>query len=159
MSKFIGTFVNKIDAKGRVSIPAEFRAALADQAYNGLICIPSITEAAVDAGGLDRLEEIHAMIEEIDPYAEERAAFEISLMGGARRFNFDADGRILLTAELIDHAQLNGQAAFVGRGEKFQIWNPDLFEVERARALELARERRGLLVARRKRGRADSDAA
>ena len=158
MSKFIGRFVNKIDAKGRVSIPADFRAALNGQlfngqAYNGLVCFPSITEAAIDAGGLDRLDEIQAMIDELDPYAEERAAFEISFMGEARRIGFDADGRIVLPAEFIEHAQLDGQAVVVGRGDKFQIWNPELYDEERARARALSRERRGLLVARRKRGR------
>ena len=55
------------------------------------------------------------------------------IFGDARRFSFDSTGRILLTEKLLKHAQITDTAVFVGKGRKFQIWNPENWEKEEAR--------------------------
>ena len=42
MALFLDTFVNKIDRKGRVSVPATFRAALDGQAFHGIVALPVV---------------------------------------------------------------------------------------------------------------------
>ncbi|MEM1103131.1 MAG: division/cell wall cluster transcriptional repressor MraZ [Pseudomonadota bacterium] len=145
MAKFVGAFDNKIDAKGRVSVPADFRAAVAGASFDGVVAFPAFTGDAIEAGGLDRLQEIQAMIDGLDPYGDEREAFELAVMSQARKLAFDADGRITLPGELIDCAGLNGRAAFVGRGPYFQIWRPEAYAEKMAEAQARARELRGLL--------------
>jgi len=159
VAKFVGAFINKIDAKGRVSVPADFRAAIAQSAttgagFDGVVCFPAFADAAIDGGGVDLLERIQDMIDDFDPYGEERDAFELAVMAETRKLAFDADGRITLPAELMEAAGLEGRAAFVGRGQRFQIWRPEAFAERRAQARARAKELRGLLASPRSRARA-----
>ena len=152
MAKFVGAFVNKIDAQGRVSVPADFRAAVAGGGFDGVACFPAFTDQAIEGGGVDLLEDIQSMIEELDPYGDEREAFEFAVMSEARKLSFDSDGRITLPAEFMDLADLEGRAAFVGRGRRFQIWRPEAYADRRAEARARAKELRGLLSSPRRRG-------
>ena len=56
MDEFVSTFTNRLDAKGRVSIPASFRAVLVRDGFEGLYCCPTLDRQAVDAGGTATLE-------------------------------------------------------------------------------------------------------
>src|SRR5476651_1478796 len=62
---FLSTFVNKVDRKGRVSVPASFRAALADQSFNGIIAFRSFKSSAIEGSGIDRLGEMSARLDEL----------------------------------------------------------------------------------------------
>ncbi|MEM8986840.1 MAG: division/cell wall cluster transcriptional repressor MraZ [Pseudomonadota bacterium] len=153
MPRFVGTFTNKIDAKGRVSVPAGFRAAAAGPGgFNGVSLYPAFTDAALEGGGRDLLDDVEAALDRLKLYGEEREAFEIAVLGEARELNFDADGRVTLPAEFLDHATLNGQATFVGRGRRFQIWAPEVYADKRAAARDKARELRELLDSPHARG-------
>lgn len=146
MARFVGTYVNRVDRKGRVSVPAEFRAALAEDAFPGVVCLPAFTHAALEGGGLDLLEQAEALIDGLDPYAPERDAFSIAILAEARKLTFDAEGRILLPEEFRAHAGITEQAAFAGLGGRFHIWEPSAFEAMRAEARQIALEKRGLLT-------------
>ncbi len=147
MARFVGFFTNKIDAKGRVSVPADFRSALAQQPFSGVVCSPSFVAAAIDGGGVDMLEDAEKMIDAFDPYEEEKDAFAVALISEARKLSFDADGRILLPSDFIEHAGLSNQATFAGMGSRFRIWEPEAFEAERARARQIAMAKRSRLKA------------
>ena len=120
---FLGSHTNKIDAKGRIATPADFRKALDLEAFSGFVCVPSLTGPFLDCGGLDLLTRIQARIDRMDPYDPDRDAMEIALMGRARKLPLDKDGRTILPKIFLDHARLNGEACFVGRGDYFQISN------------------------------------
>lgn len=150
MASFISTYVNKVDKKGRVSVPAAFRAALSGQAFQGLIAFPSITEPAVEAFGRDMLDELDRQ------RLQQRMAggdFERALLGAgdddlietilasASELPFDGEGRIVLPQSLAAHAGIDGMAAFVGRGSRIQIWSPDRFEKRQADTLSRLRAR------------------
>ena len=55
------------------------------------------------------------------------------IFGDAKRFPFDSTGRIVLTEKLLQHAGITDSAVFVGKGRKFQIWNPENWAKEEAR--------------------------
>ncbi len=150
MARFVGTYVNKVDRKGRVSVPADFRAALAEDAFAGVVCLPAFTHAALEGGGLDLLEQAESLIEGLDPYAPERDAFSIAILAEARKLPFDADGRVLLPEEFRAHAGITEHAAFAGLGGRFHIWEPAAFEAMRADARRIALEKRGALSRRGK---------
>ncbi len=139
---FLGSHTNKIDAKGRIATPADFRKALDLDAFNGFFCIPSLTGPFIDCGGLDLLARMKTRIDGMDPYDPDREAMEIALMGRARKLPFDKDGRTILPKPLIDHAGLDGEACFVGRGDFFQIWNASEIEERFAQAEKRAQEAR-----------------
>ena len=72
MDRFVSTYTMRLDAKGRVSIPAPYRTVLAKDGAEGLYCHPSLAEPALDAGGNRLIGEIDALIDRYPPYSEER---------------------------------------------------------------------------------------
>ncbi|MDG1288001.1 MAG: division/cell wall cluster transcriptional repressor MraZ [Rickettsiales bacterium] len=142
MALFLSTFTNKIDKKGRVSIPAPFRSALADQEFHGIIAYGSFINPCIEACGYDRIAKLSANIETLDPFSEERDAFATTILGGSSQISFDGEGRVLLPETLIADAGLTDHALFVGKGETFEIWEPKAFEAYAEQARKLARAQR-----------------
>lgn len=139
---FLSTVTNALDAKGRVSVPAEFRSAVRDQDFEGVFCWRSFNGDYLEGGGQALMDRMARMVETMDPYADEREAFEEVIFSDARRLNFDANGRVVLPKDLCEHAGIEREVRFVGRGERFQIWAPERHEEWRAQALQFARENR-----------------
>jgi len=136
---FLGSHINKIDAKGRIAAPADFRRALDLGRYNGFYCVPSLTGPWLDCGGTDYIETLIAMIDALDPYDPDRADLEDTLIGKSRPVPFDGDGRFILPQPLRDHAKLDDRALLIGRGKTFQIRNGEGVEEHLAAAAERAK--------------------
>lgn len=145
MTGFLSTVTSKIDAKGRVSVPAAFRAAASAQGFGGIYAYPSFTEAAIEGGGQMLMDNVSQMIARLDPYSEERDALAAALFADSHQLSFDGDGRISLPDVLLVHAGIDKTLTFVGLGAKFQIWEPARFEAWHIKAREKARQHRGLL--------------
>jgi MraZ protein len=126
---FLSTYVNKVDRKGRVSVPAPFRAALAGQSFAGIVVFPGINSAALEGSGIDRIERLVGRIDGLPEFSEERDALS-AIFADALQLPFDSEGRIMLTEALCEHAGIviEGGATFVGNGATFQIWEPGRFE-------------------------------
>lgn len=156
MDRFVSTFVNKIDSKGRVSIPAPFRAVLERDGYaGGIYCYPSLDAPALDAGGERLAKKIDGLLADLPDYSDERDELSVALYGDVQVLSIDGDGRIVLPEGLRAHAGLTSHVAFVGLGEKFQMWEPGHFEERRNRARAKVRESRKLFGAGRKPGEDD----
>ncbi|HXI87170.1 MAG TPA: hypothetical protein VNH64_06900, partial [Parvularculaceae bacterium] len=82
---FLGSHINKIDAKGRIAAPSDFRKALDLDAFNGFFCLPSLIGPWLDCGGGDYIERLKAMIIALDPFDPDRTALHEALIGEARR--------------------------------------------------------------------------
>jgi transcriptional regulator MraZ len=141
---FLSTFTNKIDRKGRVSVPAQFRAALAPLGVKGIVAWRAVKLAAIEACGGDRAEDFSRRIDRLPEMSEERDALS-TILGDMRALEFDPEGRVLLPGELARHAGLAGTAVFVGRGPTFQIWEPDSFRHHQDEMRARIRER-GLTI-------------
>lgn len=148
MALFLSTFVNKLDRKGRVSVPATFRAALAGQTFNGVIAFRSFKLPTVEGSGIDRMEEMSARIDALDEFSEDRDALA-SIFADAVQLAFDGEGRIVLPESLCQHAGLSESAAFVGLGRTFQIWEPQRFERHQEELRERARRQGTVLPSHR----------
>ena len=139
MDRFVSHFTLRLDAKGRVSIPAAFRSVLARDGFEGLYCYPALDRPALDAGGNALLAEIEALIARFSPYSEEREQFSTALFGTSEVLKIDGEGRVVLTESLKIHAGIADEATFAGLGHKFQIWEPGRFRAELAEATEKIR--------------------
>jgi MraZ protein len=139
MDRFVSHFTLRLDAKGRVSIPAPFRAVLARDGFEGLYCYPALDRPALDAGGNALLAEIEALIARFSPYSEQREQFSTALFGTSEVLKVDGEGRVVLTAPLKTHAGIGDEVTFAGLGHKFQIWEPGRFRAELAEATEKVR--------------------
>lgn len=139
---FLSTFEKQIDKKGRVSVPAPFRAVLAAQSFSGIIAYGSFVNPCIEACGMDRLETLNARIEALDPFSEERDAFATAILGGAMQLPFDGEGRVLIPDALLKQANIDGMGVFVGKGATFEIWSQEAFIAHQAHARELAKTHR-----------------
>lgn len=143
MNRFVSNFTNKLDSKGRVSIPATFRAALARDGFEGLYVHPALDSPALDAGGNALLNEIDAFLSTLSPYSDERDQLSTALFGTSEILKVDPEGRVILTESVKSHAGIKDAVSFVGLGHKFQIWEPEQFrahlEEARAKVRELKR--------------------
>jgi MraZ protein len=139
MDRFVSNYTLRLDAKGRVSIPAPFRAVLARDGFDGLYCYPTLDRAACDGGGNGLLAEIEALIARFPPYSDEREHFEAALYGTSETLKIDGEGRVVLTESLKSHAGITDAVTFVGLGRKFQIWEPGRFRAQLAEATETVR--------------------
>jgi MraZ protein len=127
MDRFVATYTMRLDAKGRVSIPASFRAVLARDGFEGLYCQPSPGHPALDAGGNALIQEIEALIERFPPYSEERDDLAAALYGQSEILKVDPEGRMILSERMKTIAHIDESVVFVGLGHKFQIWEPERF--------------------------------
>ena len=149
MDRFVSHYTLRLDAKGRVSIPASFRAVLARDGFEGLYCYRTLDRPALDAGGNALLADIEALIGLFPPYAEEREQFSAALYGTSETLKIDGEGRVILTEPLKTHAGIGEAVAFVGLGHKFQIWEPERFRAQLAEATEKVRALRKQFGSRR----------
>ena len=139
MDRFVSNTTLRLDAKGRVSIPASFRSVLTRDGFDGLYCYPALDQPAVDAGGRALLAEIEALIARFPPYAGQREEFLVALYGRSETVRIDGEGRVVLPDDLKSHAGITDAAAFVGLGHKFQIWEPQRFRAHLAQATATVR--------------------
>ena len=131
---FLSTYENKLDKKGRVSVPASFRSYLSNLGYNGVICYPSFNNQCIEAWPQDRIEKISNAIDSLNPFEEKKDYFSTSILSESINLQFDGEGRILLTSKLLKHAKIKNSMLFVGQGKTFQIWDPTIFEKFRVKA-------------------------
>ena len=135
--RFVSNFTNRLDAKGRVSIPSGFRAVLAKDGYEGLYIHPALDLAALDAGGHALRRTIDDILARFSPFSEEWESLSTALNGTSEVLKVDPEGRITLSETLKAHAGIIDQVTFVGHGHKFQIWEPSRFQAH----LDQARSR------------------
>ena len=125
---FLSMYENKLDKKGRVSVPAPFRSYLSNMGYNGAICYPSFNNQSIEAWPQDRIEKISDSIDAMNPFEEKKDYFATSILSESINLQFDSEGRILLSSKLLKHAKIKNSMLFVGQGKTFQIWEPTTFE-------------------------------
>lgn len=139
MNLFVSHYILRLDAKGRVSVPAPFRAVLARDGFEGLYCHPAFDRPVLDAGGNALLAEIEALSANFLPYSDQREQLALALFGTSETLKIDGEGRVTLSDALKAHAGITDTVTFVGLGHKFRIWEPGRFRAELAEATEKVR--------------------
>jgi len=139
MDRFVSHVVLRLDVKGRVSIPASYRAVLMRDGFDGLYCYPALDRPAIDAGGNALMAEIESLIARHPPYSEAREQLTLALYGTSETLKVDGEGRVILSDHFKNYAGISDSVAFVGLGHKFQIWEPDRFRAELAEATDKVR--------------------
>lgn len=137
---FLSTFDKQLDAKRRIVVPAEFRAAVSNGPFDGVFCFASIEADCLEGGGAALFEQYRKVMGELafgDPL---RSALETMVLGGMHRLAFDTAGRITLPEELCQELGLTDWVTVVGLGDRFQVWSRDAFRAHRAQQRQLARE-------------------
>lgn len=141
---FHGHALNAVDAKGRVSIPASFRAVIDRRARRAALTGEPLDEKILMIGRHrdgDRLQAFDSTYSQtLFRQVEERVAHlsgderlaaldaaQAEAFGGTTEVGFDGAGRMVLSPLLRRRGQIEGLALFWGAGQTFQIWNPHRF--------------------------------
>lgn len=141
MALFIDTFINRIDKKGRVSVPATFRAALIGLPFAGIVGMPHFRYDAVQCAGIDWMEGLVSQLGNVDLFSDEHDDLSAAIFADAKQLAFDGEGRVVLPDVLAAHAHLSAEVAFVGRGRTFELWEPARFAEHKAEARRRALEK------------------
>jgi MraZ protein len=145
MDGFVATYANRLDQKGRISVPAPFRAVLAREGEDGLYCYPTLDRPAIDAGGARLQKAISERLGIFETFSEDHESLSTAFYGESRVLKIDPDGRVVLPEEFRAYAGIADSAVFVGQGFKFQIWEPERFaERQRETRAHLRSVTRGL---------------
>jgi MraZ protein len=143
MTHFLGNHQNKLDAKGRVSIPASFRSALKAQCRDGstaagvpLVLRKSHKHPCIEGWPEQGFAALAEPLGQYDQYSDEHDDFAMTLYADAWEMETDKEGRIVLPAELAGHANLTEAVIFLGLGKRFEIWEPAAAERRRSQARE-----------------------
>ena len=142
---FLSSYENKLDKKGRVSVPATFRSHLSSMGYSGFISYPSFNHSALEACSQDRIEKLSNTIDSLNPFEEKRDYFATSILSESVNLQFDTEGRVTLTDNQLNHAKIKKNILFVGLGKTFQIWEPKIFEKFKIMARKKAYQNRSNL--------------
>lgn len=142
MSLFLSSYENRLDTKGRISVPASFRASVSGERFAGVVLYRSFTNNCIEGMTMSRMEQMAAATDKMGAFDSELDDLSAILFADARPLSFDVTGRIVIPADLLKHAGITDAAVFVGRGNSFQIWNPDAFRVVQERSLNSLRKSR-----------------
>ncbi|MEH6495435.1 MAG: hypothetical protein V7740_06800 [Pseudomonas marincola] len=142
MALFLSTHTNKIDKKGRVSVPARFRSILTERGYAAIVLFPSFEGNAINACDMGVMEGLLERIGGFDPFSEDRESDADVLMAEATELPIDGDGRIIIPLTMLEQLGIEGECIFAGRGDSFQIWRPADFEDRMKAVKERARLKR-----------------
>ena len=142
---FLSSFENKIDKKGRVSVPANFRSHLNSLGYNGFISYPSFNHNALEACTQDRIEKLSNAIDSLNPFEEKRDYFATAVLSESSNLVFDTEGRVQFSKKILNFAKIKTDILFVGLGKTFQVWDPKNFEKFKSFARKKALQSRSTL--------------
>ena len=147
MDRFLSTAIMNIDAKGRVSVPGRFRHVILARGYQELYALRCLDTPALDVGGPDLLDAYEARIASEDPFLQTADDMSYFIHGDGDFLKLDSEGRLQVSDFIRSHTQVSDRIAFVGRGNHFQIWEPERLSVHsaqvRARLLRLRQARLG----------------
>jgi MraZ protein len=150
MTVFLASYLNGVDRKGRVSVPASFRAEMANHTRQTVVVYAAPKIAApqgADAGGgantannnkgtylyawaYDDFVKLAERIGQLPALSPTRQRLARTILAAARPLNFDDTGRIMLPETLLAQAGITAHALIAGEGEYFTIWEPGAFDAQ-----------------------------
>ena len=134
--RFRGESDHKVDAKGRVSIPASFRRVIeaADPDWTEglppriIIVYGGDTRSYLEGFTVEAMDEVDDKISLHPRGSAKRKAMERLYSAQSIETVVDDTGRIVLPAKLRDKIGLDGMARFVSSGDTFEIWKPEAYD-------------------------------
>ncbi|MDO9460217.1 MAG: hypothetical protein Q7N95_08915 [Alphaproteobacteria bacterium] len=138
MNGFLSYSLHRVDKKGRVSVPSQYRAYLMSQEMTSFVCFPSLLGPWLQAATSKQMQAFMGKQNPLGAFGGEVEAYPTLICSQAAEMIPDSDGRIVLPPEFLAHARIDEDIAFVGQGSYFSLWSPVLFEAEKIKLRERA---------------------
>ncbi|MCP4356105.1 MAG: transcriptional regulator MraZ [Proteobacteria bacterium] len=130
MTTFLSSYTNSIDKKSRVSVPASFRAEIANGSRQTIVVYKAVNESFLFAWSYDDFLLFADKIKKLPALSKQRQRLSRTILAAAKPLQIDSDGRMNLPEEFANSLKLDGKVMFAGQGEYFTIWNPTDFEAQ-----------------------------
>lgn len=127
---FRGVSSINLDDKGRVAVPARYRAELNDSCEGQLVVTVGLDKCLL-LYPLPEFEEIERKLVKLPALNKQAKRLQRLLVGHASECELDGQGRFLIPEPLRRFAGLEKRVALVGQGNKFEIWNEEQWELNR----------------------------
>lgn len=129
MSYLVGHYNCKLDAKGRVLVPSEFKEQLGDQVEEGFVLRPGLHAHCLELYTKQDWNEVQDQLRaKFSQFNKKQEAAMRRYDAGSRFVKLDASGRLLITKELIEKASLAKDIVITSVTTKMEIWDKDLYE-------------------------------
>jgi MraZ protein len=120
---FRGQFQHSVDAKGRISLPARFREAVAgSEAERPFVLTPALFDPCLHLYPLDAWEEFEAKVAELPSMDPHIVRFRRLYVSAAVECELDKAGRVLVPPHLRERAQLEKDVLWAGMGRHLELW-------------------------------------
>ena len=127
MSYFSGEYECKVDAKGRMVLPAKIKGRLPESSGNEIVVSRGFEKCLVVYPMLE-WKKIFSKVMGLNEFNEEYRSFQRNFFRGNTEIELDATGRLLLPKTLIRYASIEKEVIAVGIGNRVELWNPDIYE-------------------------------
>ena len=136
--RFRGESLHKVDAKGRVSVPAAFRRVLEEgdpdfsrgSSPNFVIVYGGVRGDCLEGYTISSISKVDKLISKLPRFSKDREMLERFINTQSTYMQLDETGRIVLSHRLKEKIGIEDEAIFAGMGEKFQIWEPKKYQNE-----------------------------
>jgi len=127
MTFFTSEYEGKLDAKGRIVLPARIKAQLPESGGQELV-IRKGFEPCLIIYPMVEFKKVFSKISGLSEFNEEYRKLQRNFFSGTFTVELDSNGRFLIPKNMMAAAQLEKDCVLVGMGNKVEIWNPSVYE-------------------------------
>ena len=130
MTFFTSEYESKLDAKGRLVLPARIKAQLPDGESHELVIRRGFEPCLILYPTVE-FKKVFSKISSLSEFNEEYRKLQRNFLSGVVTVELDGNGRFLLPRNLLTYAQIDKEAILVGMGSKVEIWSPAVYEKQK----------------------------
>jgi MraZ protein len=127
MTFFTSEYECKLDAKGRLVLPARIKNVLPETSGNELV-VGLGFEKCLMVYPILEFKKLYAKVAGLSEFNPEYRKLQRNFFRGNTVVELDNSGRFLIPKQMLNYAQLEKQVVVVGMGNKVELWNPELYK-------------------------------
>lgn len=127
MTFFTSEYEGKLDAKGRLVLPARIKAQLPEGGGNELV-IRKGFEPCLIIYPMVEFKKVFSKISGLSEFNEEYRKLQRNFFSGAATVELDTNGRFVVPKNMLTYSNIDKDVMLVGMGNKVEIWNPTVYE-------------------------------
>lgn len=131
----LGQTRHSVDGKGRLMLPARFRAPFSE----GLV-MTAIKESCVLVFPTASFEKLAERVRGLPQFQREASMLQTLMFSNAETAELDGQGRVLIPERLLTHASISGPALVIGAFDHLELWNPDAWQAKTVELAALAKQ-------------------
>jgi MraZ protein len=127
MTFFTSEYECKLDAKGRLVLPARIKNGLPETSGSELVVGLGFEKCLIVYPILE-FKKLYAKVAGLSEFNPDYRKLQRNFFRGNTVVELDNSGRFLIPKQMLNYAQLEKQVVVVGMGNKVELWNPELYK-------------------------------